>query len=91
MNEAVSRTIQTAVTRWARQTFATEELFIRAIAPDGEEEGRFLVDVAARPVGYWLVAEVWLDERGRVETINNLGEGLPLDNAAWPWPEDTLS
>lgn len=41
-------------------------------------------DVAAQPVGYWLVAEVWLDEGGQVETVNNLGEGLPLDNAAWP-------
>ena len=25
---------------------------------------------------------------GRVLTINDLGEGLPLDEAAWPWPAD---
>jgi hypothetical protein len=89
MNQAVSQIIHTAVTRWARHTFTTdEELLIGAVAADGDEEGRYLVDIAARQVGRWLVAEVWLDERGRVETINNLGEGLPLENPEWPWPED---
>jgi hypothetical protein len=31
--------------------------------------------------------EVWLND-GDVETVNNLGEGLPLEDMAWPWPED---
>jgi hypothetical protein len=88
MNQAVSQIIYTAVTRWARHTFSDEELVIGAVAADEDKEGRYLVDIAARQVGRWLVAEVWLDARGRVETINNLGEGLPLENSEWPWPED---
>lgn len=88
MDEAVIRNIHTAVTHWAQRTFSTDELLIGDAALDKDEEGRFLIDIAIRPVGRWLVAEVWLDEQGQVETVNNLGEGLPLDNQAWPWPEE---
>jgi hypothetical protein len=86
MNDEVLNMIQTAVAAWSRQTFTTDEVVIGEIAQDEEEE-RYLVDLAARPVGYWLVVEVWLED-GRVTTVNNLGEGLPLDNSVWPWPED---
>jgi hypothetical protein len=86
MDDEVVKLIQTAVAAWCRQAFTTDEVVIGEIAQDEEEE-RYLVDLAARPVGYWLVVEVWLED-GRVTTINNLGEGLPLDNPAWPWPED---
>jgi hypothetical protein len=34
--------------------------------------------------------EVWLNN-GDVETINALGEGLPLEDMEWPWPETAKS
>jgi hypothetical protein len=44
------------------------------------------VILAVRPLGYWLAAEAWLSD-GQIEAINDLGEGLPLANTDWPWPE----
>jgi hypothetical protein len=86
MSNEVVNVIQTAVFAWARRTFATGEVAIGEVALD-EEEGRYLVDLAARPAGYWLVVEVWL-ENGGVVAVNDLGEGLPLNGAEWPWPEE---
>ena len=58
-----------------------------AIDHDANEEdaGRYLVDYAVRPIGRWLVAEVWLADQ-EIFSINDLGEGLPLDDIRWPWP-----
>jgi hypothetical protein len=86
MNDEVINLIQTAVAAWSRRTFATDEVVIGEISLDEEEE-RYLVDLAARPVGYWLLVEVWL-AAGRVVAVNDLGEGLPLNGVEWPWPED---
>jgi hypothetical protein len=78
-DDEVVNVIQTAVAAWARRAFATNEVAIGEVALD-EEVGRLLVDLAARPVSYWLVVEVWL-EHGRVVAVNDLGEGLPLNGA----------
>jgi hypothetical protein len=86
MDNAATSLIQTTVTNWATRTFATDEVVLGQIALDDQED-RYLVDVAARPVGYWLLVEVWLED-GRVVAMNDLGEGLPLVNSEWPWPED---
>lgn len=83
MDDEVVDLIRTAVTAWCRRNYATTEVVIGEVALDEEEE-RYLVDLAARPVGYWLVVEVWL-ENSRVTVINDLGEGLPLANTEWPW------
>ena len=85
MDTNTSQTIHTAVTEWARARFHTGEIVIADVDPDDEPE-QYLV-LAARPLPYWLAAEVWLDN-GQVKTINDLGEGVPLLEQAWPWPED---
>jgi hypothetical protein len=83
--------IRKAVTDWAKATHHTEDIFVGLAAEDDadeEEEGsRYLVDFAVRHVGYWLVAEVWISD-GQILSINDLGEGLPLDDAEWPWPAE---
>ena len=91
MDTLVVALIREAITAWAQQVYATEAVFVGQITHEEalEEDGaqRYLVDLAIRPVGSWLVLEVWAAP-GRVLTINDLGEGLPLDEAAWPWPAD---
>ena len=52
---------------------------------DDEDGTRYLADYAVRCEGRWLIAEIWVRE-GKILNINDLGEGLPLDNAEWPWP-----
>jgi hypothetical protein len=85
--------IRTAVAAWVTDTFETNEIVIGEIAEDneiyeGEEEAvRYLVDVAVRSIGYWLVVEAWVQSE-EVLSISNLGEGLPLNDLEWPWPEE---
>ena len=86
MDDTLNAKISTAVTLWARETYQTDDILIADVSPDDEDPERYLVILAIRPLGYWLVAEAWLQD-GRVEAINDLGEGLPLDDTAWPWPE----
>jgi hypothetical protein len=88
MQEELLAQIKSAVASWARTAYDSEEIIIGMAAEDDidDEEGtRFLVDYAVRQEGQWLVAEVWV-EKGAILGINDLGEGLPLDNAEWPWP-----
>ncbi|MCI0575921.1 MAG: hypothetical protein L0332_25455 [Chloroflexi bacterium] len=82
--------IKAAVAAWAKDTFDTDEIIVGMAAEDAEEEeeGRsYLVDVAVRTLGYRLVAGVWVED-GEILSVYDLGEGLPLDEAAWPWAED---
>ena len=51
------------------------------------DSDRYLVDYAVRTIGRWLVAEVWLNGQ-EIFSINDLGEGLPLDDIRWPWTID---
>jgi hypothetical protein len=55
--------------------------------PEDDDAGRYLVDYAVRAVGSWLVAEVWLTGQ-EIFSINDVGEGLPLDDIRWPWALD---
>ena len=86
MDTNTSQTIHTAVTDWAQTRFHTDEIVIADINPDDDPE-QYLVVLAARPLAHWLAVEVWLSG-GQVETINDLGEGVPLEEQAWPWPDD---
>ena len=86
MDDSFTEQINTAVTHWAREAYETDEILIADVSPDDEDPERYLVILAIRPLGYWLVAEAWLQD-GSVEAINDLGEGLPLDDTALPWPE----
>ena len=86
MNDTIEQTIHTAVTNWARTRFQTDEIVIADIDADNEPE-QHLVVLAARPLTYWLAVEVWLRD-GQVEAINDLGEGVPLKEQPWPWPDD---
>jgi hypothetical protein len=83
MDEELMAQLQTAVAEWAKQSYGTDDV-VAGLAAIDEEENRYLVDFAVRPVGYWQVAEVWLDGT-RVQAINDLGEGIPLSQVPWPW------
>lgn len=92
MKDKVLARIRAAVADWAEQLFNSDQIYIGTPAEDDDEDEkakRFLVDFAVRNVGYWQVAEVWV-LNGRVVSINDLGEGLPLDNTEWPWPEQEV-
>ena len=86
MDDTLTQTITTAVTLWAQEKYQSEDILIADISPDEDEPERYQVILAARPLTYWLVVEVWFHD-GQVETINALGEGLPLEDTEWPWLE----
>jgi hypothetical protein len=94
MDDELLAQIKTAVKDWASRSHNTNQIVIGMAAEDEDpedrleydEEGeRYLVDFAVRSVGNWLVAEVWVAD-GVILDINDLGEGLPIDGAEWPWP-----
>lgn len=87
MKDLLGARIKVAVTDWAQRTFNSQEIVVRSPAlddSDDDEADRYLVDFAVRDVGYWLVAEVWVDQN-QILDINDLGEGLPLEDVNWPW------
>jgi hypothetical protein len=99
MENGLLAQIKAAVAEWASQSHGTNEIVIGMAAEDedqedgleDDEEGeRYLVDFAVRSVGHWLVAEVWVSD-GAILGLNDLGEGLPIDGAEWPWPAEETS
>lgn len=87
MEDLLVARIKKAVNNWAQSTFNSQEIVVGSPAlddSDDDEADRYLVDFAVRDVGYWLVAEVWV-EQGQILDINDLGEGLPLEDVSWPW------
>ena len=83
MDATVITQIQIAVRAWAAEVYGTEASSVGDVAYDAEEE-RYLVDFAVQDLAHWRVAEVWLED-GEITLINDLGEGLPLASATWPW------
>jgi hypothetical protein len=94
MDDELQSLIQAAAAKWAEGMFRTSEIVIGEAAADDEETDeeavRYLVDYAIRDIGFWQVAEVWV-AGGRVLSVNDLGEGIPLDNARWPWPDEEIA
>jgi hypothetical protein len=84
MTESKERCLQEAVQAWAATRFQGSEVRVAAVDFDPEEK-RYLVDYAVRAIGYWRVAEVWV-EAGEITLVNDLGEGLPVEGSVWPWP-----
>ena len=89
MQEELLAQIKSSVESWAQTTFASDEVIVGTAseddAKDDEDGMRVLVDFAVRQEGRWMIAEVWMDD-GVILSINDLGEGLPLDDSEWPWP-----
>jgi len=88
MQKGLTVRIKSAVAEWARSAYESDEIVVGAAAEDDidDEDGtRYLVDYAVRQEGQWLVAEVWVLD-GKIVGINDVGEGLPLDDSDWPWP-----
>lgn len=80
--------IRLAVVDWAQAAYGSDDIVVGAATEDDityDDGIRYLVDYAVRQEGQWMVAEVWV-ENGAILDINDLGEGLPLDDAEWPWP-----
>lgn len=101
MNDELLTGLQASVAEWARMTYHTDadDVVVGEAAKDeeedaapGEEEAeRYLVDFAVRKIGFWSVAEVWVASSGQILSVNDLGEGLPLDGADWPWAGEGVS
>ena len=98
MENELDARIKSSVAEWAQKRYKSDEIVVGMNAEDISEEGgegsvieddatRYLVDFAVRSVGRWLVAEVWVSD-GTILSINDLGEGLPLDGDSWPWKTD---
>jgi hypothetical protein len=88
MQDRLADRIKSAVAKWARSAYKGGEIVVGMAAEDevDDEDGtRYLVDYAVRQEGQWLVAEVWVQD-DLIVSINDLGEGLPLDDSEWPWP-----
>lgn len=83
---ALVNCVARAVQSWAASVFHSEEIVMGLVVPDADED-RTLVDFAVRPVGYWRVAEVWVED-GEITLIADLGEGFPADGAPWPWIDE---
>lgn len=83
MSEAVESAVKTAGSTWAKTYFGTDEVVSYVFADEDELE-RYIVVLAARGVSEWQAVEVWL-EAGDVVSINSLGEGIPPEDAVWPW------
>ncbi len=69
---------------WAKATYQTNQVVVAIIQEEGDEPDRYLALIAAANQTGWQAAEVWLED-GTVVAINDLGEGIPPDGAAWPW------
>lgn len=90
MEEDLLTQIEAVVAEWVKRTYTPDEVVVGQVAAEeaeDDEANRYLVDFAVRSVGHWSVAEVWVAD-GRILSVNDLGEGLPLDNAQWPWPSE---
>ncbi len=90
MDDTVKIQIKAAVMSWAEKIFDTTDIILGTVTqdePDEEEGDRYLVEFAVRSIGYWLIAEVWVAGY-EVVSINDIGEGLPLEDVTWPWPYD---
>ena len=82
MDAAVTTQLQIAVRAWTVEVYGTEGISVGDVTYD-PEEARYLVDFAVQDLDHWRVAEVWLED-GEITLINDLGEGLPLEDATWP-------
>ena len=92
MESELTARIRTAVAVWAKKAYSADEVVIGMAGEDDieDDEGtRYLVDFAARNVGHWLVVEVWVAD-GEILSVNDMGEGLPLDGGEWPWPLEEI-
>lgn len=69
---------------WVKATYQTNQVVAAVIQEEDDETDRYLALIAAANQSGWQAAEVWLED-GSVATINDLGEGLPPDDLAWPW------
>jgi hypothetical protein len=90
MDDALKIQIKTAVMSWAERIFDTKDIILGMVTQDepyDEDGDRYLVEFAVRSIGYWLIAEVWVAGY-EVLNINDVGEGLPLEDVTWPWPYD---
>jgi hypothetical protein len=73
-----------AALAWASDYYQTELVLVTITREEDDDPDRFLALIAAANQPGWQAAELWL-ENGVVVAINDLGEGIPPDEAPWPW------
>lgn len=78
--------VELAVQTWAQDYFKSGEVVIYVFADEDEDPSRYIAVIAVRGLDTWQAAEAW-EERGEIVSINHLGEGAPLEDAVWPWPD----
>lgn len=86
MNSSHER-IHQATIAWAKQYYGTDEIICHIFDDEDDDPSRYIVIIAVRGLDTWQAVEVW-EEGGAIVSINHLGEGIPSEDAVWPWPDD---
>jgi hypothetical protein len=86
MQDVSHQKVKTAVIAWARDYYQTRDIVAYVFDEEDDDPDRYIAVLAVRGRTGWRAAEAWLED-GRVVSINDLGEGVPSDNAVWPWPD----
>jgi len=86
MSEKKQERIKTAVVKWAQNYYGADEVVVYLFDEEDEDPERIIAILAVRGRTEWQAAEIWL-ERNKVASINDLGEGVPPEDVAWPWPD----
>ena len=86
MSNRKQKGIKTAVINWAHDYYKVNEVVVYLFDEEDEDPERVIAILAVRGLTEWQAAEIWL-ERNKVASINDLGEGVPPEDVAWPWPD----
>jgi len=86
MSDRKQKEIKTAVVKWARDYYGADDAVVYLFDDEDEDPERLIAVLAVRGLDEWQAAEVWL-EGNKVASINELGEGVPPEGVAWPWPD----
>ena len=83
---ALRERMQQAVALWAEEYFGANEIELYLFDDEDEDPSRYIAIIAVHGLDTWQAAEVW-EEEGEIVSINHLGEGVPPEDAVWPWPD----
>jgi hypothetical protein len=82
----MQKRIKTAVVNWAHDYYGVDDVVVCLFDEEDEDPERVIAVLAVRGLKEWRAAEIWL-EGNKVASINDLGEGVPPEDVAWPWSD----